>query len=272
MRSLCAMTMILIVVLLPGCSVTDIHGHYQTTKAKIFLLAMRPGNYFEEEQLALVKAARRCDESKLSELVAEGADLDGMGVDGMTPLTWMVVKHNYRGLTCLLEAGATPDYQAEIEYYGQRTYVTALEYAVAMRDTRYMKALLESGADPALSINPVSGTPVVYSAILAGRVENIEILIDHGFDINHVSKFGSTAITRAARMNKFQIALWLYEHGADPSLTDETAPSPSSALDSIKRYGAAGVNRWSKDVGAYHELVNRLVEDGYLDEAPPSRL
>ena len=162
----------MVLLLISGCSTMDIYGHYQTARAKVFLSTMRPGNYFKDEnQLALVRAASRCDADKVQTLIKGGVGPDGVGEEAMTPLTWMVVKQNYRGLECLLEAGATPDLQIEEEQGGQRMYVSALSFAVAMRDTRYMTSLLEHGADPSLSISPVTGTPVAYDAILAGRKE-----------------------------------------------------------------------------------------------------
>ncbi|MCH8543994.1 MAG: ankyrin repeat domain-containing protein [Alcanivorax sp.] len=160
---------ILALLLVSGCSTMDIYGHYQIAKSKLFLSAMRPGNYFKDDnRLALVKAARRCDAGKVQTLIEAGADPDAVGEEAMTPLAWMVVKQNYRGLECLLEAGATPDLQVEEERGGQRMYVSALSFSVAMPDKRYMTSLLEHGADPSLSISPVTGTPVVYDAILAG--------------------------------------------------------------------------------------------------------
>lgn len=262
------------VLLLSGCSVMEMHGHYQTTKANLFLMAMTPDTYFKSEmQLSLVKAAGRCDNRRIEALLTKGADLDGVGEEGMTPLTWMVVKRDYKGLICLLEAGATPDFQVEIKEGRERYYVNALQYAVAMRDTKYMKALLDYGADPALSVSPVSGTPVAKNAMLVGQKSNIKILVDYGFDVNYISNFGYTPIKDAVAMQRYEIALWLYENGADPVLRDESIPyAPFNALESLERYGRGGVNRWTRDNRAYHRLVDRLIEDGYMEEMRPERL
>ena len=93
--------------------------------------------------------------------------------------------------------------------------------------------------------------------------------MQYGFDINHMCNFGITPINDAFNMGQYEIALWLLENGADPTLKDETRSQSASALDFVERYGGRGMNIWSRrKLNAYNEFIDALIERGYLDEPP----
>ncbi|MCH8544605.1 MAG: ankyrin repeat domain-containing protein [Alcanivorax sp.] len=97
----------------------------------------------------------------------------------------------------------------------------------------------------------------------------METLVQYGFDVNHMSYSGVTPLRNASGMGQYEIALWLLENGADPTLKDGPSPQSTSVLDFVKRFGGRGENIWSRrKLNAYNEFIDALIERGYLDELP----
>lgn len=65
---------------------------------------------------ALVQAACHGDPARIAPLAKRGGDVDAHGKQGVTPLIWAMICHNYRGLTPLLKADGNPN---ELMIYGQ---------------------------------------------------------------------------------------------------------------------------------------------------------
>ncbi|MGO1070852.1 ankyrin repeat domain-containing protein [Lysobacter sp. CA199] len=89
----------------------------------------------------LAEAAAAGDAARVRERVAAGAQVDGRGAKGVTPLQWALYHHSLAGMRALLAAGADPKVAAH-------DCMTVVHLAAMADDPRYLRALLEHGADP----------------------------------------------------------------------------------------------------------------------------
>lgn len=215
-------------------------------------------------QIALAEAAAAADLVGIDNALEQGADLNAVGEQGITPLFWSMIKQSFPGYKYLLEKGADPNLATSPP--GGQGFRSPMEFAAAIPDTRYLEAALEHGGNPNIRYSAWS-LPVIYRAVVHGRLENVQALVEHGAEINYQDKSGGTAILEAVTARKFQIALYLLRQGADPTLTLNR--SGSSAVDFVRKYGNRGMDSRSDDFGAFDQFVQALKARGLLQEDPP---
>jgi len=80
-----------------------------------------------------------------------------------------------------------------------------------------LKRMLDGGVDPDERQGPMSETPL-HVATRRRRVDAVEILLDHGADIDAKTKGGKTAYAHAARRGFAEIVELLHARGADTQL------------------------------------------------------
>jgi hypothetical protein len=103
---------------------------------------------------------------------------------------------------------------------------TGIVQAAKAADPSALRKLLDGGASP----NTMSENrePLIVVAQMAGRWDNVKLLIERGADVNAFAH-GNRADTVLAfySAGQFDKALWLLEHGADPSYRIESAVAPN---------------------------------------------
>ena len=196
-----------------------LNGPASATGVTGFHLGGRPAqDVFTNPQTAsLAKAACTGSASKINALVKNGADVNGRGEKGITPLIWAMTCHNYKGMEALLQHGANPNQPMEykqgpvwlaaggsdlkilpilLDHGGNPNYycadcqgTSALENAINYQRTANMKLLVQRGAnvnfhghDKALNRSAVGGFSVADNAIAAGRFDYIVYLLHHGYN------------------------------------------------------------------------------------------
>lgn len=86
--------------------------------------------------------------------------------------------------------------------------------AAMVNDSRYLKILLDAGANPNLT-GPKGS--VLNSALASdNELENLRLLLEAGANPNTADIVGATPLHTAARTNAFESLIVLLEHGADP--------------------------------------------------------
>lgn len=161
----------------------------------------------------IAEAIVRNDVATVSSLANKG-NVNRKGLSGMTLLGLAMrqlreTPKEQQVLRVLLEAGADPNQSAQYEY--------PLGVAIQMSDEagqEPIKLLLDAGAD--LKQIDTFGRPVFHSVIgMNTNLETLGLLLDRGADVNAMTKQGETLLITAGMLEKWKVALFLLERGAD---------------------------------------------------------
>jgi ankyrin repeat protein len=243
---------------LSACAITPLGGQ---GRAIARLAAMDAEDYFQgKAQIALVEAAGDGDIEDMREALADGADVNRAGRDGMTPLLWAAgVKQNLEGFRFLLEHGADPNTATRLQDDEEPTPI--VEIAYYLEDPAYMKALLEHGADPNTIVGRANGT-LLFLPLADRRLAQIKLLVEHGADVNHRAKYNETPLRDAVLGTEYKTALVLLRAGADPTLENTNGFSVISAVKSFRERR----KQYQDKSSGYPEFIEALKQRGYLDK------
>ncbi len=165
------------------------------------------------ETAKLVDALSHKDIATADAALRAGANVNLVGADEIAPLLFVMAldlrEHTLVRSQYLLDHGANPNYRAK----GQ---VSAMGYGVEGKLTDLLELLLNHGGDP--NLIGAMGMPLLQRAVMAQNKEHIDILLKHGADINgtdlgHVDTAANVAIS----VGRFDLAVYLVEHGLKPS-------------------------------------------------------
>lgn len=147
---------------------------------------------------------------------------------GNTPLMFAARSGDLHSVQLLLEAGSDVN---EVSAFGTSPAIMATHSGNAAA----LLAILNAGADPDSS---VSGHTALHVAVLRGNAEAVNVLLDHGANVNalverssptrrqsedyhfHETFVGATPLWLAARFLEPQIMETLLAHGADPKVVN----------------------------------------------------
>ncbi|WP_447956330.1 ankyrin repeat domain-containing protein [Vreelandella sp. EE7] len=221
------------------------------------------GYYFSEPaQRALAVAAGRGDIEAMQQALNQGADPNMPGKDGMTPLFWSVTDTlgvNIEGFRYLLEHGGDPNLVVVDEDKPGISTIHLIYLAFTQTNPAFLEAALEAGADPNTIVNTRKGNTLLFERKLDFYIDNVNLLIEHGADVNHRGQFQAPPLHRALYGSEYKTALALIKAGADPTLENEV--NGTTALGIIEEFH-------DREGGHdYNQLINALKEKGYLDES-----
>jgi len=214
-------------------------------------------------------AVARGDKELLEELLRKGADASALNEFGCTPLH-MAVAVGRPEIIKLLLPKVDPNAR---DLRGN----TALNYAVACGNEQVVGWLLDRGADPN-NRNDDGRTPLHDAAIghsldlyrirfemriaeprspvdAESAVAVVQLLLEHGADVNPKDKWGITPIGLAAHQNNKKVVAFLLKHGADPN-----------SVVGKKVQFAKPLLHWACENG-YKDLASALVSRGAEVEA-----
>lgn len=155
----------------------------------------------------LVDAAKRNEAATVRALLAEGVDVNAVGVDGTSPLQWAVHHEDVALVAHLLRAGAQAN---AANRYG----VKPLSIASTNANVAIIEALLTAGADP--NTSQPEGETALMTAARTGSAEIVKLLIARGADVNALESWrGQTALMWAASEGHAAVVRLLVAHGAD---------------------------------------------------------
>ena len=139
--------------------------------------------FFEDSKaLELARAIEKGDVKAIRKSVTE-TDINKRHIRGMTFLNWSFAHSNFESAETLVELGADPHIETE--------GVSPLSWAMDFKEIRWLKLLVESGAD----INAKKGSsPLWFDTITSDNWEHFDYLLSKGVDVNATSKIGETVI------------------------------------------------------------------------------
>jgi len=160
--------------------------------------------FFEESKaLELAQAIERSD-TKTIRQHASTIDINKQHVRGMTFLNWAFAHLKYESAETLVELGADPHIETE--------GISPLSWAMDFKDIRWLKLLIESGAD----FNTKSKkSPLWFDTIVSENWQHFDYLLKEGVNIDATNEIGETVIFELAAYRAYGQLLKLVENGAD---------------------------------------------------------
>jgi ankyrin repeat protein len=186
-------------------------------------------SFFADARVAaLAVSAARGQLERIDQLIAQGVNPNAEGQEEMTPLAWAMEARNKAGFRRLLERGAQPDALARARGYEDfrpAPWLPIRDAAANRDDSWWLETLLAHGANPNLvqpkrggddTLDYSAGTTPLFSALESGRVENVDLLIKAGADLNHQDNRGNCPLYYTAMyVRDFALVLRLLAAGAD---------------------------------------------------------
>lgn len=169
--------------------------------------------FHDPKAVQLIHAAESSEDSRIKQLLAEGANINAKGENGMTPSLWMLSIKDYDGLRLLLENGADPNAMMD------DSELSLVHIAAATRPTEVLALILKHGGNPNLTFKMNDDTPLM-AAIWQFRFDNADYLIKHGADINQHTTNGLNAPGTAITIGQYDYALKLLKLGYNNNLVD----------------------------------------------------
>lgn len=161
----------------------------------------------------LANRAAAGDLESMEKLVRSGVDVNALGEKGMTPAFWAIRRRNLEGFVWLLNHGADVNVGRD---------PSIIELATAHSDSRYLAAVLTHNPDLRVISKECSGPPL-HVAIFHNRIENFEMLIKAGIDLNWPSDY--PAIIMACYLARYEYMYMLIKAGADVEMKSSTGLS-----------------------------------------------
>ncbi|MED4583274.1 ankyrin repeat domain-containing protein [Brevibacillus choshinensis] len=192
---------------------------------------------------ALLKAVQQGETNTISQLLADGADINATDDTGRTSALIAVHTNQLDVFNLLIKHGANINIRDE-------RLDNPLLYASAAGLPDFVKASIAAGADTTIT-NRFGGTALIPAAD-RGHVVIVEELLTHSdVNVDHINRLGWTALLEAVILGDGgekhqQIVNLLIQHGADVNLADHDGVTP---LQHAKNRG-------------YQDMVDALTQAG----------
>lgn len=237
-----ALKIIFILLIAPcsgGCSANSIMAdqfkrgvnEYREDLSTKVLIHMDIETMFPDHNLReLARAAANGNIGKIDQLLAQGLNVNTKGTRNATVLFWAL--RNPDGFEYLLNRGADPN--VVFDDGG-----SVMHWVARQENCNMLNTALLHGGDPNLRAGLFGGSPI-FETVTAGKntiIPNcLKLLLSKGADINLRDEQGKSVLLLSADLARFDIALYLLENGANPSLKDNKG---RSIRDFLNSYGDA---------------------------------
>jgi uncharacterized protein len=206
----------------------------------------KPTDFFDDPSVIKIAiSAMGGNEKAVSELMKEGVNINHQGKDGMTPLLWVLGEKSEKGFGLLLKLGANPNLPVA-------TGGSVMTFAASADNPNYLKVALENGGD-ANYFHPKRKRNVIFDAISPGHLEHLQLLLEHGAEINAQDGTGDTPLIAAASLNQYDIVYQLLEHGADFRLGNRWGKTIKDRIENNNISKSSELYHWRSKVIKYLE-------------------
>lgn len=172
---------------------------------------------------SLLLAAERMETEVIVKLIADGADINLQDSQGRTAAMIATYNNDIPSVKALVDAGADINIQDKMKnnpflYAGAEGYIEILRLTI------------DAGADASIT-NRYGGTALI-PASEHGYIDVVEELLERtNINVNHVNNLGWTALLEAIILNdgdekQQQTVQLLIDHGADVNLADNNRVTP----------------------------------------------
>jgi len=168
-------------------------------------MALEAKEFFAGDYLQFAQAIDREDTASMRE-ISKRIDLNAkVGEKQMTVFVYAVVNKKTKSMQELVSLGANP--ALVVSGVG-----APLSLAASAEDPKLIEVLLDAGCDPNTKIDD---EPLLFDAQLQDRKEIVNILLQHGANINATDSLGNSALKYAIGTMHYDMAIFLIEKGAD---------------------------------------------------------
>jgi hypothetical protein len=175
-----------------------------------------PERYFEGQMLELGRAIAKGDTVKIEAAIKSGADPNGIGREGVTPLIFAYGLGQKKAMVTLLENHADPNMRIVApQAPGEIRDQTAVTIVAGTTDNEYLEILLDHGGD--INAKNSDGKPILIKMIYMdpANYRGMDILLDRGADMEATDSSGATLLIHLARVCDFQHLFYMLQRGAD---------------------------------------------------------
>jgi hypothetical protein len=215
-------------------------------------------------QRRLAESISRGDVAAMESALRDGADVNGRGKRGLTTLLWAVAKRNVPAFELLLKNGAVLDADLAESFYNTwgGSPKTVIEQIVIDDDPGFLRAAIGHGLAPDYIPDPEQRETLLQLAVKAGAKTNVELLLDEGADINHMSEYGGPPIVDAFSEDRYDMVLLLVSREANAAMANRWG---RSIADLIRVHGARRIRK--EQLAEYAQVVETLRRRGLLSDA-----
>jgi ankyrin repeat protein len=176
--------------------------------------------YPDRRSRALAKSAGKGDVEQVNKLIQSGLDPNVRGASGVTPALWPLLKWNYEGFKALIDAGT------DVNVVYDDDHGSLLGFSALHEDSRFLKLLLDNGADANQRSGTFNKTPL-FRTLDDHEAEKRKYLYAAGADINatadsylshSIQGDVTSPLLSAFRQGHYVTALELLRRGANPYL------------------------------------------------------
>ena len=218
--------------------------------------------YSDQKQIRLLDAVDSKNPQKIDDAIEQGAQVNAVGKQEMTPLAWAFAKQNLVGYRHLLEKGANPNFKTQKVAWNNDGR-SVMQFAAVAENPDYLLLALKHGGSPNAP-DSLRNKTILNTAIANRRKENIRILANHGADLNHSDRAGFTPLMHCVTSDEYGLALVLLELGADPSIK---TPRGEHVGDFVSTFGDRGIKILGKEKeqrSSYEQFVSELKRRGLM--------
>jgi hypothetical protein len=177
---------------------------------------LTPERFFAGQMLELGRAIARGDIANIKAAIKSGADPNGVGKEGMTPLVYAFGVKQKKAMVILLENGADPNLRitAPQASQGMRDQ-SAVTIVAGAPDNEYLEILLNYGGD--MNAKNSDGEPILISMVFTDprNYEGIDMLLSRGADMEAIDSGGYTLLMNLALLTDFEHLYYMLQRGAD---------------------------------------------------------
>jgi len=245
----------------------------------------KAGDYFEDDKvISLCRAIEADDLPRIEQLIKDGADVNALGKDGMTPLLWAFPERKFARFELLLKHGAEPNVmiKSNLGLKGQpfHPYPSGGQFlddrgcaaghsvthlAARSPQIEYLQAVLAHGGDANLA-NPTTGQRPLHVVINRHYhfdvMQRVELLLAAKAEVNVFDDYTfNYPVTRAVNEDLYDVALLLLRSGADPTLIPPKGKQSFSEVMKRKRANQNWSNPSDPRIKMFAELEQWLKEN-----------
>ena len=186
---------------------------------------MDQDQFFSNPTMKLLDSLTRDDQVGVSAALNSGANINEVGVNGITPLIYSVIKLNQPAVAALLKLGANPNIRQ-----GDGHNALTAAYELSRTAPLIMETLINSEKCDLNVIMP-DDEPMLYYLIGSRKLNFLEMALKKGADPSLRTRSNTLLVIEAAMLEEYDAVQLLLDAGSSPIATDDAG---TTLLDHVR--------------------------------------